>query len=478
MTRAVTGWRVGIAAGAQLAGRVVGLALGLGVAATLGRGLGTAHFGDLMTALLLLSLVAPLLDFGLGSIAVREMAAEPQSRAQIAGAVILVRLVAGVALALVAMAGAVALFHTWDQRWAAVGALLSLPLSALGTYQAVAQARLRPELISAMVLTQSTVWLAAVVVLTQLHAPLAAYGLGYTVSVAAQGGVQWWLCHGLSKIEFRNAGVRARRLYSMSWPLGLTFIFTTTYYRMDSILLYRIGGSAATGRYTAAYRFLDSLQIVPNTMVSVLLPVLSSLWGDPLRRPRAQRLLSSVLTVGLAAVLPLVVGGMILSGPIVTVIYGPAFRGSARLLTELLPAFVFIFFGYVTTSLLTATRQLRALSVIALVGAVLNVAANLVLIPRFGADAAAWTTVATEGLVVALGGLVAFRGVGMRLPVNRWLRIGAAGAALAGALLVVRRLPLPVAILLGGGVYLVAVVVLRAVDITELRAMLRRGMDA
>src|SRR6185295_20220727 len=64
---------------------------------------------------------------------------------------------------------------------------------------------------------------------------------------------------------------------------------------------------------------------------------------------------------------------------------------------------------------------------LAALGLVLNVALNLVLIPEYGIEAAAWVTLGTEMIVVALSTAMVLRRIEMRLSLRRL------GLALAAA---------------------------------------------
>ena len=84
--------RITVATAINVAGRLLGVVLGIAVAAILARALGVSGFGQLSLALALVGLAGNAGDFGLSQIAVRDMAAEPERRPEILGSLVTVRL--------------------------------------------------------------------------------------------------------------------------------------------------------------------------------------------------------------------------------------------------------------------------------------------------------------------------------------------------------------------------------------------------
>ena len=215
----------------------------------------------------------------------------------------------------------------------------------------------------------------------------------------------------------------------------------TAYYRVDGVILYQLKGPEQAAYYAAAYRFLDVLQLFPATALVVLLPLLASL-GRHGEEQRRQRVIQSALVLlGLVA-LPIVVGGMLMSARLVHLLYGARYHASGELLAILLPVFLSICMGYVFTAILIASKRVWPYAMVAMVAAVANVAANLLLIPRYGAEAAAWTTLATEVPVMIAMVVLARRALPVALPWSRWARTSCATAVMAAVVVALRSQPL------------------------------------
>jgi O-antigen/teichoic acid export membrane protein len=469
----VTHRRITLATAANLSGRLVGVALGIAVAAILARALGVGSFGRLSVAFALVGLAGNAGDFGLSQIAVREMAADPDRRAEILGSMVAVRLVLSTVLTAAVVGAVFLILPAGSARWMGLLVALTIPLGALSALQTGAQARLRAEVMTYVSLGQSLVWLALVAALALFHAPLAAYGAGFLVSGLVQGGLAWAFVRPISAVAWRPRWESIRPLLRSSLPLGLAGLCVTAYYKLDGVILYQLKGSEQTALYAAAYRFLDVLQLFPATVLAVLLPLLASYGrtANPERSARAMR--AALVLLGVVAI-PIVVGGVLLSDRIVVLLYGREFQGAGPLLAILLPAFLSICLGYVFTASLITADRVWPYAAVAVGAAALNIAANLILIPHFGAKGAAWITLATEFPVMSAITLLARRHTPVALPWSRWVRAGLAAAFMGLSVVALSSQPLVLVIVVAAAVYVGAAVVGGAIRTEDLRQLMNR----
>jgi O-antigen/teichoic acid export membrane protein len=210
------------------------------------------------------------------------------------------------------------------------------------------------------------------------------------------------------------------------------------------------------------------------TVSGVLLPLLARVEQSDEARDRLAPLFTFAVALLIAVALPVAVFGGLLAPGIVHLVYGAKYHRAILLLQILLPAFVPICLGYVFTGQLILHGMLRPYIGITLTGAIVNVAANVILIPRFGAPAAAWTTVGTECLVIAgIIGVVRYR-LGLALPVGRAVRCAAAVLLAGVPVWLVRHQPIAIGLLVAVCVYPPLLLASRAVTISELRGLLSR----
>jgi O-antigen/teichoic acid export membrane protein len=477
-TVAVSRRRLTLAAGVQIGGRVLGAFLGVVVAATLARSLTRPEFGELSLALTILALAGSLSDLGINQIAVREMARRPERRASIAGALCVVQLTMGVVLGLAGVGIAFALMSGTQARIMAVFVMATMPLGAIGSLTIASQARLRPELVIIPALVQNVVWLAAVLVLGAVNGSLALYGVGALVAGLLQAGVTLVLAARVTDVTFVGTRALILDLLRLAWPIGLAGMFVTAYYRIDGVLLFHYRGATQAAYYSAAYRVLDVLQILPMTVSGVLLPLLAGGEREGAGHPRIKQLFQLATVLLLSVALPVAACGAILAPGIVRLIYGHRYHPSVYLLQVLLPAFIPVCLGYLLTSQLILHQLLRPYIAITFLGAVVNVVANALAIPRYGAPAAAWSTLGTELLVMACIAAVVRRDLRLSIPVGRTLRCAAAVAVTAAAVWLVRSAPLVVGLAVAAIVYPPCLLAAGAVSVSELRALVSRQSAA
>ena len=160
------------------------------------------------------------------------------------------------------------------------------------------------------------------------------------------------------------------------------------------------GQGAHVDTHGSAYRVIQLPMTALYTLTSAALPALvRSRAGEPAVRRRSMRALTALATAGgLLVALAL----WALRHWIVQLLYGPAYAGAARALGILAFAVPFDFLVSVKGTGYIAAGFERTAALCAGAAALVNVLANLVLIPRYGMIGAAWTTLGTYLLLLVL----------------------------------------------------------------------------
>jgi len=457
-------------------GRCVGVVASLVAASLVVRALGAAKYGAFSYALNFVLILQFFTDFGLTQTAVRELATGIHPEKAVLGVLLRARM----ALGLLAAGGLVAFavlsgLDPQIRATVAVSAVL-LCIGPLGGMAALFQARLMGAANALVQAAQPLIWLAiAAVALNHTRSPV---GLMVAYVAAAAGSVLV-----IISVAAIAGGVRIREL-SWSWTLfaniaregllfGLAGMFVTIYYRIDSILLFHLAGPSAVGVYSAAYRLLDQVQVVPQAVMASLFPVLAyELTRD---RKRFVRLIQGGFDVLVVLGLPLAVGVLLLAAPIIRFLFGPDFAASATVLRVLAPTIVSIFVGYVAGYLVLVARAQREYLLIVGAGALLNVALNVVLIPVYGPVGAAVATLCTEFPVMASTLVLVLRRLEVRLDLRRGWRAASATLLMALGLYLVPVENVFVAAAWGGFLYMAAAAALGIMNVRDLVAWRTRG---
>jgi len=220
-----------------------------------------------------------------------------------------------------------------------------------------------------------------------------------------------------------------RFVSSLVWPtlgasyiFGLGAIFYAVYENADQVMLSKMMPvdlrQATVGIYGAAYTLMMFTYTLPASFVASMEPVVFSARGDKARLKDLG--LFSVRMLGMLA-LPLAAGTVLLSRDVRALVL-PSFDHTAAAALAVLATFGLLrFFNFPGGMLMAAAEMQKRRVKIQGAAAVLNIAANFILIPRYGLFGAAWATVGTELFIFACYGVSLAR----ELPgYSRFLRMG------------------------------------------------------
>lgn len=186
-----------------------------------------------------------------------------------------------------------------------------------------------------------------------------------------------------------------------SFPYALLILLMTFYYRIDTLMLERLlpNGAVQAGIYAQGFRFFEALNMLGYLFAGLLLPMFSRmLKHDEAVGPLASLAFRLVLAGTLAAAF----FGSLHAQGIMDLRYSEHTEVSAPVFAVLIWCFVAVCTTYVFGTLLTAGGHLRWLNWMAACGALLNIGLNLILIPRFQAEGAAWASLATQVITAAV----------------------------------------------------------------------------
>ncbi len=194
--------------------------------------------------------------------------------------------------------------------------------------------------------------------------------------------------HGRLALNMTFHGIDA--VLKPALTIGFSLTMGLLNYNFDAVLLGFLRGPSVVGWYNAAYKLLLVGISVAITYFTGLFPALSRLYVE--NRDEFRLLVRHTVELWLTFVVPLVVGGTFLAGPIVRFLYGPAYDNSAAPFRILIWSAALVILRWVYMDSLRATGQ-QALDLrCAITSAGLNVGLNILLIPRFGMIGAASAT--------------------------------------------------------------------------------------
>jgi O-antigen/teichoic acid export membrane protein len=174
--------------------------------------------------------------------------------------------------------------------------------------------------------------------------------------------------------------------------IGVASTVNMLTFRLDAVLLQILRGPIAVAMYGIAYRFFESFLFVVWSLSNVALPRIARSDGGR----GATEPFQMALGLALMLYVPLAVGALFTADWIVTKLFSDRFAPAAPAVMWLTGALVFYGIAYLARTATIALGRRRGIAQIAVVILVLNLIANVILIPRYGFMAAAAVTFATE----------------------------------------------------------------------------------
>ena len=200
-----------------------------------------------------------------------------------------------------------------------------------------------------------------------------------------------------------------KELVHASHALGITTTINMLAFRVDTLLLGWLVGNEAVGAYSAAFKLFETALFVVWSLDRVAFPRMAASEGsEPIRR-----ILHGATSVMFAIFVPYIVLMVVRGGDILNLIFGaPYGEVSVSALQVLSISLIPYALQYLLASGLLARRRNVLVTVSAVVALIVNIVANLIMIPMWGAvGAAAATLVAMAAQSIVLW-IVLFRMVG------------------------------------------------------------------
>lgn len=369
--------------------QILRMVAGLSVGVWMARYLGPEDYGWLNYAVATVGMVAALTSPAIGASVVREIARAPDQAMRWMGAAFFLR-TAGASLAFLACVVIAGLRSDHESP----AGLLTVIVAAGLLVQIVDVAELHLQArgesrVAAWVRMAACVAGAALKgALIMAHAPLVAFAIAGGVELAL-AGVGWlWAAKyfGGGILTWRCEQERVLELLRETWPLALASVAITVQAFADQLVIGAFLGGEELGQYAAATRLVAAFAFVPMVVHTVSAPEIARAKQDDetLYQRRLHSLYRLMCALFLVTGLPL----MVLGPMAAQWLYGGSYTHAAALLPLLAWRLFFTNLGVARSIFIVNEGLLRFGLVTSLAGAVVNVALNLVLVPRWGAEGA------------------------------------------------------------------------------------------
>ena len=197
------------------------------------------------------------------------------------------------------------------------------------------------------------------------------------------------------KIEYNLIPDRESiEIFKKALPFAVNRFVTMGYNRFDILLLSYLSGNIFVGIYNAAIVLILRMNSLVKPFIFALFPVLSQQYdkNDASYLNYVER--STKYIVGVAV--PIFALFLVVPHKIISLLYGAGFSDSAVILRILSFMIILKFLNPLIGNSVTASGNQVKRTVVVTFSLLLNVFLNLLLIPRYGAVGAAYSSVATE----------------------------------------------------------------------------------
>ena len=385
----------------------------LGIDAGVQRAVGAEAYGVYAALLSLGFLLNIVLDLGITNYSTRHIAQHTQLMGKYVGGVAAMRGGLMIAYAVLTVGAGIVLGYRGGQLGMLGWLVLNQALVASILY-------LRSNIQGAQRFRQDSL-------LSVLDRALLILGVGWLLWGRAGGGpfrIEWfvWAQTAAYGLTLLVALVMVRRLSgplrvgwkpAFSWvvikrsfPFALLILLMTFYYRIDTVMIERLltDGAVQAGIYYQGFRWFEALNMLGYLVAGLLLPMFSRMLKEG---ADVSALATHAFRLMLAASLGVAVFGTWHAEEVMALLYREHIADAAPVFALLMWCFAAVCTTYVFGTLLTAAGSLRWLNWMAAGGALLNIALNLVLIPRMQAEGAAWAALITQALTAMVQLLLA-----------------------------------------------------------------------
>ncbi len=205
-------------------------------------------------------------------------------------------------------------------------------------------------------------------------------------------------------------------------PFALLSLLMAFYNKIDSVLLERLLNDKgfAAGIYAAGFRMVDSANMISYLFSVILLPLFAKLIKE-----KAD--IKGIIKISSHLLLFMSMGFAILSflyaQEIMSLLYNKNITQSADVYGILCFCFIPISATYIFGTLLTANGSLKYLNIVAGLGMIINIVLNLILIPSYKENGAAFTSLVAQTITAVLQIIIALRIFRIKFNIKYTLRL-------------------------------------------------------
>lgn len=223
------------------------------------------------------------------------------------------------------------------------------------------------------------------------------YSLAYAYIIGSMAGfflVCWALKSYIKNLLTNFTKNLIKPIIWTAWPFALLGLFGAITLNIDTIMIGWWKNASDIGFYSAAQKPIQFFYIISNIFAAAIFPTLSKFAQQNTGKFK-QLLEKSLISIFLLAV-PLTLGGIILSGNIILLLFGGAYNSSIDIFKILMLTILITLPAAILNGAILAYDKQKKFINFMVLGTIANVLLNYLLIPIYGVMGAAVATVISQ----------------------------------------------------------------------------------
>lgn len=385
----------------MMSSKIYSMIVSLVVGSISARYLGPANYGLLNYGTAIISFFTTVSALGLSFTMVVEMVKKPDKLGSYLGTALVMRLAASL-ISLFGIIGIVAIIEPGNKLLQTVTALQAISL-VLNTYEVLLywfQMRLQMKIVtiaSMVALTVTGVWRISLLI---LNASVEFFALSNSITALVCGCIVvfFYLMKEHPRLSFSLED--GRYLLKGSYHFIISGLAVTLYSQLDRIMLGKMLSSDMVGYYSAAMVIATMWEFVPHALINSVRPVITDL-KQKSEEEYIKKYKLVLLAINLLGLM-VSIGFMILGDIVVHILYGSSYASSVAALKILIWSTSFAMIGTARVVWLVNEGIGSYEKYFTIMGSIVNIILNAWIIPIWGIEGAALTTLVSQVFVAII----------------------------------------------------------------------------
>lgn len=365
--------------------------------------IGAEEYGIFTYALSIVGIFMLFSDIGLTSILIRELAKDDEEKKSFLSTITVVKIIFLVSTIILAgiLGPLVSKFPESGHLIVFISIFVAME-SIRGFFLAITRARNKVEKEAGLSIVAELISITLILILF-LKNPTAsslvnAFIIGNILSLILTVGFLHKSLDGITR-NFKRSLVKP--IVRASWPFAIMGVFGIFMTNIDSVMLGFWNTPATLGLYAAAQKPIGLMYILPAFITVSLFPLFSKLVANAANHTK--KVVQKSYKVSMSLAIPIVVGGIILAGPLINVTFGQEYSPATLTFQILLITLIVAFPGAIFSDVLIANDSQKKILRSSIFGAITNVGLNILLIPKYGIAGSAISTLIAQ---IVLNGIL------------------------------------------------------------------------